>query len=588
MRINPLFYLCALLGLILTSCIPPSEATYDGVALDINDPVSRKLFEYQDQHLTDSLASYFAHENPSYRYLAARAFGSYSDPTAHKGLVKLLSDPFDLVRSAAAYAIGQQNSPDLANELIKNFAPDTSRTFSLANSEILQAVGKTGDVETLKLLATTTTYQPTDTALLAGQAWSIFYFGRRGITDTTGILRALELSSANYPQKVRYPALAYLARYTKNLSAGQVNNLIRELSTTENADLRMLQVTAISKNTEEGTLNILLAQLNREQDWRVKVNLLRALGKYNYLAIKQAAIESLNDKNPQVSLTAAELLLAKGQPEDAATYWKMARDSFPWQTSYKLYQAANRHLPVYFSDYRGSINYQVQQRFAAAQNLYDQAAAITALSDFPWNYRIIQELGFASSSEVVRTTSVQALAYISEREDFVAFFRNSTNRVRADLGLYFKQAIETGDAGMIYEAAQPLSKPGNPYIGTYPDLSWADDALKQLPLPEMIESYRALEGAIAVLRGGTPTTEYPAPEYNHPIDWKIIEKAGPSPTVRIRTDKGNIDILLWPEMAATTISSFLKLAGEGFYDDKPFHRVGPEFVAQVGDPRADG
>lgn len=577
-----------LLGLALTSCIPPTETVYDGVALDIKDPTSRRIFEFQDQQLTDSLINYLAHENPSYRYLSARAFGSFSAAEAHPGLVRLLQDPFDLVRSAAAYAIGQQGEASLATELISNFAPDTNRTFNLANTEILQAVGKLADVETLKLLASTTTYQARDTALLEGQAWSIFYFGRRGITDTTGVLRALELSTATYPDQVRYPALAYLARYAKRLNNEQVNSLIRELPTTSNADLRMLQVTALSKNLDEGTLNALLAQLRQEKDWRVKVNLIRALGKYDYAAIKQPIINSLSSKNPKVSATAAELLLQKGQPEDAATYWKMARDSFSWRTSLKLYQAANRHLPVYFADYRGSINYQLQQRYANTQNPYEQAAAITALADFPWNYRIIQELGFANTSKVVGTTAIQALAYISEREDFTAFFKSSSKRVRTDLSLYFKQAIETGDAGMIYEAAQPLSKKDNPYIGSFPDLSWADDALSKLPLPEMVESYRALEGAIAVLRGGEVKTNYPSPAFNRPIDWKAIEAAGASPTVRIRTDKGNIEVILWPEMAATTVSSFLKLASEGFYDDKPFHRVVPNFVAQGGDPRGDG
>lgn len=591
MQSNPfraLLFAVLFAGWIFTSCIPPTETTYDGVALDINDPVSRKIIDFQDQHLTDSLLTYLAHENPSYRYLAARAFGNFADAKAHLALVSLLQDPFDLVRSAAAYAIGQQDEPSLTDALIRGFVPDTNRTFNLANDEILQAIGKLSDVTTLQLIATTTTYQPKDTALLRGQAWSIFYFARRGIIDSSGTERALELSTVSFPQEVRYPALAYLARYAKELDSMQVTTLIREVATTNAADLRMLQVTAIGKNTSTAALNTLLAQYKREKDWRVKVNILRALTNYNYLAIKQPALDALSDKNPLVSSTAADLILAKGQPEDATTYWKMARDSFSWLTSNKLYQAANRYLPIYFSDYRSSINYQLQQRFTATENPYEQASIITALADFPWNYRIIQELGFASKHEVVRTTTIQALAYISEKADFVEFFRNSTNRVRADLRAYFQQAIQTGDAGMIYEAAQPLTKPNNPYIGSYPDLSWADATLKKLPLPATLESYRALEGAIQVLRGGTATTDYPSPKFNRPINWEVIEKAGATPTVRIRTDKGNIDVRLWPEMAATTVSSFLQLAAKGFYNDKPFHRVVPNFVVQGGDPRGDG
>ncbi|MEM9835094.1 MAG: peptidylprolyl isomerase [Bacteroidota bacterium] len=577
-----------LLAFATFGCIPPTETTYDGVALDITDPISQQLLEFQDQHLTDSLLVYFTHDNPSYRYLAARAFGSFEDKAAHVPLTQLLQDPFDLVRSAAAYALGQQSAPALVDLLINNFAPDTTGSFKQSSAEILQAVGKLAPEERLEQIASVTTYRLQDTALLSGQAWAIFYFARNQVTSKEGTQTALTLSQSTYPSQVRYPALAYLSRYVERLTDEEVNTLLREVRTTQNADLRMLQVRAISKNESEGTLNNLLALRQLETDWRVSVNLLRALGNYPYADIKQALMEELANKNPKVSATAADILLAKGSAEDATTYWKLARDSFPWSTSYKLYQAANRHLPIYFSDYRGSINYQLQQRFADTNNPYEQAAIITALSDFPWNYRIIHELGFNSEFEVVRTTAVRALAYISEQADFDAFFRNSATRVRTDLAAHFQEAIETEDAGMIYEAAQPLLKKDNPFIGTYASLNWARGVLSQLPLPAAVESYRALEAAIAVLNGQEAPQEYDAPTFNRPIDWKIIEKAGTNPTVRIRTQKGNIDLQLWPEIASGTVSSFLQLAEAGFYNDKPFHRVVPNFVVQGGDPRGDG
>lgn len=574
--------------LALPACIPPSDPVYEGVGIELKDELTRRIYEFQDQRLTDSLRPYFSHENPSYRYLSALALGSYSDPNAQEGLKSLLSDPYDLVRAAAAYALGQQGDPELGEALLRNFAPDTSGRFPAANEAILAAIGKTATQERLEQLATVTQYFPRDTALVTGQAWSIFYFGRRGLIADQGTNRALELASNRFPASARYPALAYLSRFVSFLTPEQSLGLIQTFSDLNSSDLRMLQALAIAKDTSDGARTSLIAQLERESDWRVKVNILRGLRNYPYPSVRASLIEQLSDGNGLVSLAAAESILAIGSAKDATTYWTMGRDSFPWRTAYTLYAAANRYLPLYFADYRGSINYQLQQRFQKTDNPYQKAGVISALGEFPWNYRIIQELGFNADAAVVKSAAVRALAAISQREDFNAFFRLSSRRVRSDLSLAFKQAIESGDAGMIYEATQALSVEDTPYTNFYPDLSWARTVLQNLPLPEAVESYRALENAILVLEGKAPKTDYPAPAFNRPIDWKAIDDAGENPTVRIRTAKGNIDLELWPEMAPGTVSSFLQLATSGFFDGKPYHRVVPNFVVQGGDPRGDG
>ena len=52
----------------------------------------------------------------------------------------------------------------------------------------------------------------------------------------------------------------------------------------------------------------------------------------------------------------------------------------------------------------------------------------------------------------------------------------------------------------------------------------------------------------------------------------------------IETEKGDIRIQLFPDLAPETVNSFVFLAREGFYDGLTFHRVIPGFVAQGGDP----
>lgn len=56
----------------------------------------------------------------------------------------------------------------------------------------------------------------------------------------------------------------------------------------------------------------------------------------------------------------------------------------------------------------------------------------------------------------------------------------------------------------------------------------------------------------------------------------------------IETDKGTIEIELFPNEAPGTVANFEKLIEEGFYDGLTFHRVIPDFVIQGGCPNGNG
>lgn len=56
----------------------------------------------------------------------------------------------------------------------------------------------------------------------------------------------------------------------------------------------------------------------------------------------------------------------------------------------------------------------------------------------------------------------------------------------------------------------------------------------------------------------------------------------------IETDKGAIEIELFPEHAPKTVNNFVALARGGFYDGLTFHRVIPRFMIQGGDPTGTG
>jgi len=56
----------------------------------------------------------------------------------------------------------------------------------------------------------------------------------------------------------------------------------------------------------------------------------------------------------------------------------------------------------------------------------------------------------------------------------------------------------------------------------------------------------------------------------------------------ITTNRGEMEFVLRSDVAPQTVANFVNLASRGFYDGLSFHRVEPNFMAQGGDPAADG
>ncbi|MEA4909504.1 MAG: peptidylprolyl isomerase [Anaerolineaceae bacterium] len=56
----------------------------------------------------------------------------------------------------------------------------------------------------------------------------------------------------------------------------------------------------------------------------------------------------------------------------------------------------------------------------------------------------------------------------------------------------------------------------------------------------------------------------------------------------LHTEKGDVVIQLYDDVAPVTVNSFVFLAQDGWFDNVPFHRVMHDFVAQAGDPSGTG
>ncbi len=591
---NKCLSLLLFVGMALVACVPPEAHLPTDVRIDFTEPLQRHVYDLQDRQLSDSLYRYFHHPDPTIRYLAAQAFASIKDTAAVDSLAALLHDPVTEVRAVAAYAMGQTGNPRATPLLIAAFDRfDTAGVHALSNAAILEAVGKTGGERELELLATISTYRPTDTLLLLGQAWGIYRFALRQITHRKGTECMLRLlSDTHMPADVRMVAANYLYRARNQLEFTDDDLKILVQHFVEDADprIRMALAPAIGQRPDsEVAWMALSGRWLQETDWRVRCNILRALEGFDYTQVRPLVEQALRDSSHHVAQCAAQYLLAHGQPWHGSRYLRLAADTaLPWQVQTTLLRAANRHISPAIKDQHDYANFLLRSRFQQAVNPYEKAACLEGLAEFPWNYRFIWREAHTHEAPVVRTSCVAALRQIATIEAPRRYFGLSFRRVRAELSSYFASAIRSGDVGMAAEAAQALMQAD-------PDMNfkvlWADstgvvdEGLQKLQLPRDIETWNVLQRLKAWLQG-QPAPPPARPEYNHPIDWELVPAA---PTrVTLGTNKGDIVLELLPTLAPGTVASFRQLVRDGYYNGKTFHRVVPNFVIQGGCPRGDG
>lgn len=569
------------------ACVPYVEDQLTEVNIDYRDSIFQKITSFQDQQLVDSLYTFFRHKDPSYRYLSAIAFGSIKSPEAIDSLATLLKDPIDEVRAGAAYALGQIGDPSAEELLIQAFdQQDSLRQFLKAHRAILEAVGKCGSEKNLAALSSVS-YEVKDTSVLEGQAWGIYRYALRGMTNSSGTQKMVELVHPDIPASVRFIAANYLYRASDLNLESYTPDLINAFSAAEDPRIRMALAIGLGKTKSPEALNTLLTTFATESDYRVKCNILSALGNFDYVNVQETALEALKDPNLHVADRAAQFFLNFGIPEDARLYWNTAKEDYPWQIQLKLYRAANRYLPVYYSDYRDAINSELRRRFRTATFPYEKAYALMAVGEYGWNLRFIQREGFKAEHPAIRVASLESLAQISNISNFDRYFGSSNRRIRRELASAFEQAIRSGDPGMVAVGARALRTPDRDF-GRYIDsIEVLEQVLTSLALPKEIESYNELKRTIDFLRGNEES-EPRKPAYNHPINWKIINTLRKNAKATITTQYGEIELELMPNEAPGTVANFVSLAEEGFYNGKSFHRVVPNFVIQGGCPRGDG
>ena len=571
-----------------SSCVPDNSNQITDINISMSDPELQKIIDLQDKQDIKGLYQYFRHKNPAYRYQAITAFSSIKGAENNDSLIIMLKDPVLQVRSAAAYAIGQTADPKITDRLISFFrGKDTLEINNLFNANILESVGKTGTLSDLKALATVKTYRSTDTLLLLGQARAIFRMALRSITCEEGTSRMVDLLYTDaVPKDIKILAAQYLARAKDiNLSTSKVR-LTDIFSKERNPDIRMAIATAFGKTKDPELLPSLKTAMIAETDYRVKCNIMRALGNFPYADIKDIVISHLKNENLHIASTAASILTTNGFIEDVPLYASYDTISIPWQVRAKMNGAVLANTALYFTKSKVAFSERIQKNIKNEASLYGKAAYIDALSKDPYNYALLAQIYSTEKDQIVKIATLEGIGNILKSPLFFKAFGDGFGKVKAEMLNTLATAVSSGDAGQIAVASSILRESTLQWKEWLKDLTFMKDALAKLKLPQEIEAYNELKSCIAYMEGQEFKPEKVG--YNHPIDWTILQGVGDSSIAAIKTTQGLIRIQLDKNTAPATVANFVKLINEKFYNGKVFHRVVPNFVIQTGCPRGDG
>ncbi|BDS14450.1 peptidylprolyl isomerase [Aureispira anguillae] len=581
----------ALLFLLL-SCKKDSNNVKSSIEVNLEDAVIQQIFNFQNKRNTNALLSYLTVENPTHRYLAAMAFGSVQDTLAIKDLVNLLKDDYEEVRYAAAYALGQIKNTKAALPLANAFGEDTSR---LVQAGILEAIGRCGTEDHLKYLSVTRPYPIQDSILLEGQATAIYRFALRGFVHKEGTTKIMNDFMANslMSSKARFIAANYLAR-TKGINlSGYENVLINNVSEEKNPNTLMFLVTALAKSKTQRALKTLKNIYPNQKDYRIKCNILRSLKYFAYDSVKTVVFDALQDTNLHVKVTAAEYLYHNGTDLDAGKYYTLGTKHQNWQVRTKLLGAVLHNLSYLKPKTKAFYSANMIALYKKSENIYEQAALLKALGNSSWNYRFISNAIFPATDttnipEVIRSSGTEALVLLRESPYYAKELGLSRARINAEINVLLKRCIDEGDPAMQAIVANLLTNEEMDFKAIFTDAQFLKEAQSKLSLPRNIETHNILQKAINFIEGRPNAPINNQSSSFTEIDWPLIRVLKDNHKITIRTSKGIIKLKLQPEVAPATVTQFVHLAKAKYYDNKPFHRVVPNFVVQGGCSRGDG
>lgn len=543
------------------------------------------IIHYEDiRHVSDELINYLQESEPEVRARAALAIGRIGDPKATEYLFTMLEDSVESVAETAAFAIGISGDKRFAADLIDYAATMPASIQAL----LIQSAGRLGD-STKPFLAEQLTdfldhidHRTREQAALA--IWR---------ADGKAQIGALEkVARADAVRPVRIAALYALIR----LGAAQPADIYQEWLPDSDPWVRSLglrglglsksdeftgliasglndrdnnvvsqAVASLGQIASEKAVDYLIARLQNESDENIRVQIINTLGRLKAHRAKDYILDIVSDSVSNNIIGASLVYLAKTGYEGTVAMIDSLTDLNDRYINVKITEALTEiggdvvkpRLAMLFADTEASV----------------RAAAFNALVKFdPGNMDYYIKTALKDSDYVV----------VSQAVDMIGEHRKANFLGQLSTILQMGEMAHPDLKRSVAQAAGAFI-PGDQDSTAERILFRCLNDVDYTVSKEAAEVYREkLHEDKSAYVSGPPALISPGKIKSY------LGKYEDNPYAVIRTDKGEIGIELYKDIAPLTVYNFIELAESGFYDGLIFHRVVPNFVIQGGDPRGDG
>ena len=544
--------------ILLTACGKPKETVNK-----FSDLAYVSILRLQDHRVSDSLAAYLKDRNADYRKAALLALASVQDSSVVNEMGKLLQDPEISVRRMAAFALGQTRCKAAADFLHVATKKEQNATVL---AEIYEAYGKTSTTWTLHGL-------PTDSTSAKGKAWGIYRAGLAGVDDTSMYRLADYFLGMTNNESTRLAAAHYFSRGAKVYDAYE-NTLITHAKNDPSEFVRMACALSLRKINTDSSLAALAYLSKSDSSYRVRVNAVRALMSHDIQRAKDMFIEALRDTNVNVAIAASEALMSANGVQFHSEIVNLARSSENWRVQSNLYEAALA------ANGSAELAEEIKGLYDSASNNFQKAALLQALAQSVNSYPFVEHELFTTTSPVVRAAAASTLVAVNDHTSF----QRSSRKALADI---YVKAISLADPVVVTILCEALSDPALDYRKEIKSISFLKEVKWKLASSSHSDARRAVESAIAFFEN----TEVPAGggyANKRAINIKALQSLKRDQKARVETEKGTIVLRLLVEEAPGSVVNFIDLVRAGYFDNKYFHRVVPNFVAQGGSDQGDG
>ena len=325
-------------------------------------------------------------------------------------------------------------------------------------------------------------------------------------------------------------------------------------------------------------------------DSRIKVNALRALGRFDYASVKDLLLKTTAHKEASLAITASEFFLSdrgkEAKPADYKTFFETAKQLTHWRSRSNMLTATLKWAPEKEKKERKRISDWISAAMKKSANTYEKAWLLQAMAWDIDNVGFIQSRTFANAGKhtIISTNGISALTGLFGRAKEA---KKIDQKQQKEFMQLFIRAVQSGDSSMITAVADLLRNPKMKFKVHLKNFAFLNTALEKCRLPEQLEAYESLKKTIHYLTGNEKATSA-APKMNRAVDWDLVSTIATDKRIKIKTGMGDIVVQLNVNDSPGSVSNFVRLIRENFFKSSVFHRVVPNFVIQDGCPRGDG